>query len=272
MILSVMLEEKMGLLSGKNALIFGVANKDSIAWGITKAFHREGATLGISYALEKLERRVQPLAEELGIDFVERCNANDDTEIDALFAKAKERFGTIDIMVHAIAYAEREDLDGLFVDTSRKGFGIALETSAYSLVALSQRTAKLMPNGGSIMTLSYYGAEKVMPHYNVMGVAKAALEACVRYLAFDLGPDQIRVNAISAGPIKTLSASGIAGFRKMSGFAADSAPLRTLVTQDDVGNMAVWLGSDWASMVTGETIYIDAGYHAVGLHAPVDEL
>ncbi|MCB9437371.1 MAG: enoyl-ACP reductase [Anaerolineales bacterium] len=262
----------MGLLSGKNALIFGVANKDSIAWGITKAFHREGATLGISYALEKLERRVQPLAEELDIDFVERCNANDDTEIDALFAKAKDRFGTVDIMVHAIAYAEREDLDGLFVDTSRKGFSLALETSAYSLVALSQRAAKLMPNGGSIMTLSYYGAEKVMPHYNVMGVAKAALEASVRYLAFDLGPSQIRVNAISAGPIKTLSASGIAGFRRMSAYAADSSPLRTLVTQDDVGNMAVWLGSDWATMVTGETIYIDAGYHALGLHAPVDEL
>ncbi|MBZ0320928.1 MAG: enoyl-ACP reductase [Anaerolineae bacterium] len=262
----------MGLLEGKVALVFGVANKNSIAWGITQAFHREGATLGLSYAGEALERRVVPLAETLGVDFVVQCNVNSDEELDATFAKIKERFGRVDVLVHSIAYATREDLDGLFVDTSRQGFITALETSAYSLVALSKRAAPLMVEGGSIMALSYYGAEKVLPHYNVMGVAKSALESSVRYLAADLGPKKIRVNAISAGPIKTLSAAGIAGFRKMYRLAEDVAPLRELVSQDDVGDVAAWLGSHLARMVTGETIYVDAGLSILGMPMTEEDL
>lgn len=262
----------MGLLEGKVALVFGVANKNSIAWGITQAFHREGAALGLSYAGEALERRVVPLAETLGVDFVVQCNVNSDEELDATFAKIKERFGRVDVLVHSIAYATREDLDGLFVDTSRQGFITALETSAYSLVALSKRAAPLMVEGGSIMALSYYGAEKVLPHYNVMGVAKSALESSVRYLAADLGPKKIRVNAISAGPIKTLSAAGIAGFRKMYRLAEDVAPLRELVSQDDVGDVAVWLGSHLARMVTGETIYVDAGLSILGMPMTEEDL
>ena len=262
----------MGILEGKNALVFGLANKNSIAWGITQAFHREGANVGVSYAVDQLEKRVRPLAESLDIDFIERADANNDEELDAVFAKAKEQFGTIDILVHAIAYADRDDIAGTFVDTSREGFKTCLETSAYSLVALTQRVVPLMPEGGSIITLSYIGAEKVMPHYNVMGVAKAALEASTRYLAADLGPQGIRVNAISAGPIKTLSAAGISGFRKLMRYVGGSSPLRSLVSQDDVGNTAVWLGSDWGKMVTGETLYVDAGYHIMGVHTVPDEV
>lgn len=262
----------MGLLDGKKALVFGVANKNSIAWGITQALHREGAEIGLSYAGEVLERRVMPLAESIGVDFVEECDVTDDDAIDATFEKAADRFGTIDILVHSIAFAEREDLDGKFVDTSRAGFAKALDISAFSLVALAQRAAKLMPDGGSIMTMTYYGSEKVMPHYNVMGVAKATLEATVRYLAADLGPDAIRVNAISAGPIKTLSAAGIAGFRKMASMAAEVSPLRRLVTQEEIGNTAVWLGSDWGAPVTGETIYVDAGYNILGVPMREEDL
>lgn len=262
----------MGLLEGKNALVFGVANKDSIAWGITQALHREGANIGLSYAGEALERRVKPLADSLGINFVEMCNVNDDADVDATFEKIAAHFGTIDILIHSVAFAEREDLKGQFLNTSRKGFVTALETSAYSLVALAQRSLPLMPNGGSIIALSYYGAEKVMPGYNVMGVAKAALEASVRYLADNLGPQQVRVNAISAGPVKTLSAAGIAGFRKMAKFAAEVSPMRRLVTQEELGNTAVWLASDWGTMVTGETIYVDGGYNILGLTAPLDEV
>lgn len=254
----------MGLLDGKNALVFGVANKNSIAWGITQALHREGAQVGLSYAGEILERRVMPLAESLDIDFVEECDVTDDATIDSLFDKAADRFGTVDILIHSIAFAERDDLDGKFVDTSRAGFAKALDISAYSLVALTQRATKYMPNGGSILAMTYYGSEKVMPHYNVMGVAKATLEATVRYLAFDLGPDNIRVNAISAGPIKTLSAAGIAGFRKMANMAAEVSPLRRLVTQEDIGNTAVWLSSEMGESITGETIYVDAGYNILG--------
>jgi enoyl-[acyl-carrier protein] reductase I len=203
----------MGLMSGKKALIFGVANERSIAWGITKAFHKEGASIGLSYAGEALKDRVTPLAGQVGCDFIEPCDVGKDDQLDALFAKAKSKFGTIDVLVHAIAFAKKEDLEGLFVTTSRDGFRTALEVSAYSLVALAQRARGLMPNGGSILTLTYYGAEKVIPHYNVMGVAKAALEASVRYLAYDLGKQKIRVNGISAGPIKTLAAAGVGGFR-----------------------------------------------------------
>ena len=256
----------MGLLAGKNALIFGLANKDSIAWGITQAFHREGANIGVSYAIDKLEKRVRPLCEELGISFIERADANDDDELDAVFAKAEETFGTIDILVHAIAFANRDDISGKFVDTSRDGFKISLETSVFSLVALTKRVVPLMPNGGSIMSLTYFGAEKVMPHYNVMGVSKAALESSTRYLAADLGPQGIRVNTISAGAIKTLSSSGIAGSRKLFRHVGGSSPMRSLVSQDDVGNAAVWLASDWSTMVTGETLHVDAGYNILGVH------
>jgi enoyl-[acyl-carrier protein] reductase I len=261
----------MGLMDGKNALIFGVANKKSLAWGIAQALHREGANIGISYAIPQLEKRVFPLAESIGCEFVEKADANNDDELDAVFAKAADHFGKIDVMVHAIAFAERDDLSGQYIDTSREGFKLAMETSAYSLVALSRRVAPLMTDGGSIITLSYYGAEKVMPRYNVMAVAKAALECSTRYLATELGPQGIRVNAISAGPVKTLAAAGIAGFRMMLKYSEEAAPLRRLITQDDVGNTALWLASDLGSAVTGETIYVDAGYNILGLTMTEDQ-
>ena len=258
----------MKLLEGKTALIFGIANKNSIGWGIAKALHEHGATLAFSYGFEILEKRVMPLAEELGVDFVELCNVNDDDQLDDLFRKVESRFETIDILVHAIAYAGQEELMGRYYDTSREGFKTALEVSAYSLVALTRRSRELMPEGGSIMTMTYYGAEKAVPHYNVMGVAKAALEASVRYLAADLGPENIRVNALSPGPIKTLSAAGIAGFRKMLAYTRERAPLRRNVDQEDVGKNAVWLASDLSSGVTGEVIYVDAGYNILGMPEP----
>lgn len=258
----------MKLLEGKKALIFGIANKSSIAWGIAQAFHQHGATMGFSYGIPQLEKRVRPLAEEVGVTFIEKCDVTLDSEIDAVFEKAKAEFGTIDILVHAIAYAKQEDLAHRFAETSRDGFKMALDISAYSLVALTQRAFHLMPNGGNILTLTYYGAEKVIPHYNVMGVAKAALEASVRYLAADLGPQGIRVNAISAGPIKTLAASGVAGFRKMLGYVEERAPLRRNVNQEEVGRTALWLCSDLGSGVTGEVVYVDAGYHILGMPEP----
>ncbi|MCL4869180.1 MAG: enoyl-ACP reductase [Anaerolineae bacterium] len=259
------------LLAGKKALIFGLANNRSIAWGIAKAFHEQGATLGFSYGIPQLEKRVRPLAEELGVTFVELCNVTSDEQIDETFARAQAHFGTIDILVHAIAFANQADLEGRFVNTSREGFALALDISAYSLVALSQRAAPLMPDGGSIITLSYYGAEKVVPHYNVMGVAKAALEASVRYLAADLGGQNIRVNAISAGPIKTLAAAGIAGFRKMLAYTEERTPLRRNVDQDEVGRTALWMCSDLGSGVTGEVVHVDAGYHILGMPEPPEK-
>jgi enoyl-[acyl-carrier protein] reductase I len=258
----------MKLLEGKKALIFGIANKNSIAWGIAQALHEHGAEIGFSYGLDKLERRVQPLADELGVKFVELCDVTVDADVEAVFAKAADHFGTIDILVHSIAYATREDLSGRFVDTSRAGFATAMDVSAYSLVALARSAAPLMPNGGSIICMTYYGAEKVVPHYNVMGVAKAALEASTRYLAADLGPQNIRVNAISAGAIKTLSAAGIAGFRKMLSYTEERAPLRRNVDQSEVGQTALWLSSSLSSGVTGEVIYVDAGYHILGMPEP----
>jgi enoyl-[acyl-carrier protein] reductase I len=257
----------MGLMSGKKALIFGVANERSIAWGITKAFHREGATIGLSYAGDAFKDRVVPLAPQVGATFVDACDVGKDDQIDAIFSKAKSHFGSIDVVVHAIAFAKKEDLESQFVTTSRDGFRTALEVSAYSLVALAQRARSVMTNGGSILTLSYYGAEKVIPHYNVMGVAKAALEASVRYLAYDLGPNGIRVNAISAGPIKTLAAAGVGGFRSMLDYCEKNAPLRRLVSADDVGNAALSLCSDLGAAVTGETIYVDAGFNIMGMPA-----
>ncbi len=210
-----------------------------------------------------------PLAKQLDVTFVEKCDVSSDEEIDATFAKVADYFdGEFDILIHAIGYAQRDDLKGRYVDTNREGFKIALEISAYSLVALAQRAAPLMPNGGSIVTMTYYGAEKVIPHYNVMGVAKAALEASTRYLAYDLGRDNIRVNAVSAGPIKTLAAAGISGFRKMLTYVADRAPLQRNIDQDEVGQTTLWLCSDLSSGVTGETIYVDAGYNIMGMDRP----
>ena len=258
----------MKLLEGKTALIFGLANKHSIAWGIAQAFHEQGAELGFSYGIPQLERRVMPLAKQLGVDFVEMCDVSKEEDIDAVFERAAARFGKIDILVHAVAFAKQEDLAGRFLNTSRDGFAMTLDISAYSLVALSRRAVPLMTDGGSILTMSYYGAEKAVPHYNVMGVAKAALEASVRYLAADLGPDGIRVNAISAGPIKTLAAAGIAGFRKMLRYVGERTPLRRNIDQAEVGKTALYLCSDLASGVTGEVVYVDAGYNILGMPEP----
>lgn len=253
----------MGLYTGKRGLIFGVANKNSIALGIAQALHAEGAELGFSYAGEVLQKRVEPLAESLGSRFVEECDVTDDAAIDRLFEKAANSFGNIDFLVHCIAYAPREELGGRFVNTTREGFRVALDISCYSLIALARRAQPLMPNGGSMLAMTYYGAEKVTPNYNVMGVAKAALESTVRYLAWDLGKDQIRVNAISAGPIKTLAASGISGFRKSLNYVGSVAPMGN-VDQDDVGNAARFLLSDWANKITGEVVYVDGGFNIMG--------
>jgi enoyl-[acyl-carrier protein] reductase I len=262
----------VGLLDGKTALIFGVANERSIAWGIAQALHREGCELAFGYGAPMLEKRVRPLAESVGARLVELCDVTDDTAIERVFEKVKETYGTIDVLVHAIAFADRRDLQGRFVETSRDGFKMALDVSAYSLVALTRAAEPLMANGGSILTLTYYGSVKVAPQYNVMGVAKAALEACVRYLASDLGPKGIRVNAISAGPIKTLAASGVSGFKKILAYSEQASPLRTLITTEDVGNTALWLLSDWSRGVTGEIVYVDAGWNIMGLTVPIDKL
>jgi enoyl-[acyl-carrier protein] reductase I len=262
----------MGLFDGKTALIFGVANDRSIAWGIAQALRREGCELAFSYGAPQLEKRVRPLAESVESRLVELCDVTDDTAIERVFEKVKETYGTIDVLVHSIAFADRRDLQGRFVETSRDGFKVALDISAFSLVALTRAAEPLMANGGSILTLTYYGSVKVAPQYNVMGVAKAALEACVRYLASDLGPKGIRVNAISAGPIKTLAASGIGGFRKILTYSEKASPLRTLITTEDVGNTALWLLSDWSRGVTGEIVYVDAGWNIMGLTVPLEHL
>jgi enoyl-[acyl-carrier protein] reductase I len=255
----------MGLLDGKKALIFGVANDHSIAWGIARALHEQGATIGFSSVESLLERRVRPLATSIGSTFVEPCDVQSDDDIRAVFAKWGAAHGRLDILVHALAFAKREDLEGDFVDTSRDGFALALDVSAYSLVALTREARPFLAAGSSVITLTYYGAEKVVSNYNVMGVAKAALEASVRYLAADLGPDGIRVNAISAGPVRTLAAAGIAGFKKMYGSFADVAPLRANITPEDVGRSAVYLASDLSSAVTGEVLYVDGGFNILGV-------
>jgi enoyl-[acyl-carrier protein] reductase I len=255
----------MGLLDGKTALIFGVANDHSIAWGIAKALHDEGAEVGFSSVESLIERRVRPLAESIGSTFIEACDVQSDEQIRTVFARWGETHESLDILVHALAFARREDLEGGFVNTSRDGFALALDVSAYSLVALVREARPLLRRGSSILTLSYYGAEKVVANYNVMGVAKAALEASVRYLAADLGPDGVRVNAISAGPIRTLAASGIAGFKRMYGRFAEVAPLRANITPEDVGRSAVYLASDLSSAVTGETLYVDGGFNILAV-------
>ena len=255
----------MGLLDGRKALIFGVANDHSIAWGIARALHDEGATLGFSSVASLIEKRVRPLAASIGSTFVEPCDVQSDDEIRGVMDKWRAAEGQIDVLVHALAFAKREDLDGSFVDTSRDGFALALDVSAYSLVALVREARPLLVRGSSVLTLTYYGAEKVVSNYNVMGVAKAALEASVRYLAADLGPDGIRVNAISAGPVRTLAAQGISGFKKMYGSFAEVAPLRANITIEDVGRSAVYLASDLSRAVTGEVLYVDGGFNVMGV-------
>ena len=262
----------MGLMDGKVALIFGVANKNSIAWGITQKLHEEGATIALSYGAEILEKRVKPLAEEIGCDFVELCDATKDDQLDAVFEKVRERYGKIDVLVHSIAFAPREDLGGRFVNISREGFMIALDASAYSLIAMANRAEPLMTDGGSIISLTYYAAEKVMPKYHAMAIAKAALETITKYLANDLGPKGIRVNAISAGPIKTLAAAGVPGFRMMLKYSEQAAPLRKLVSQEEVGNAALFLASDLGSAVTGEVMHVDAGFNILGMTLSEEEL
>ena len=255
----------MGLLDGKRALIFGVANDHSIAWGIAQALHEAGATVGFSSVESLIEKRVRPLAASIGSTFVEACDVQSDEQIRAVMDKWRAANGEIDILVHALAFARREDLDGAFVDTSRDGFALALDVSAYSLVALVREARPLLHRGSSVLTLTYYGAEKVVSNYNVMGVAKAALEASVRYLAADLGPDGVRVNAISAGPVRTLSAAGIAGFKKLYGSFAEVSPMRANITPEDVGKTALYLASDLSSAVTGEVIYVDGGFNVLGV-------
>jgi enoyl-[acyl-carrier protein] reductase I len=254
-----------GLLEGKKALVFGVANDHSIAWGIAKALHDQGAKVGFSSMASLIKRRVRPLAASIGSTFVEACDVRDDDEIRRVFERWHARVGDLDILVHAVAFAEKEDLAGHFADTSRDGFHTAFDISVYSLIAMTREARPYMKPGSSIITMTYYGAEKVVPHYNVMGVAKSALEATTRYLAADLGPRGIRVNAISAGPIRTLSAHGIAGFRLMYGGFKDVTPLRSNITIEDVAGTAVFLASDLSRQTTGETIYVDGGFNILGL-------
>ena len=256
----------MGFLAGKRALIVGVATERSIGWGIAQAMHREGAELAFTYVNDKMKERVVPLAESVGSKLTMPLDVTDDAQIDAAFAKLKSDWGNLDILVHAVAFAPREALAGRFIDTSREAFRIAHDVSSYSLLALARGARPLMEGRrGAILTLSYLGAVRSIPSYNVMGLAKASLEANVRFLAADLGPEGIRVNAISAGPIKTLAAAGIAGFRKMLGQVADVAPLKRNVTLEDVGNAAAYLCSDLAGGITGEISYVDSGFSTVGM-------
>ena len=255
------------LMQGKRGLIMGLANDKSIAWGIAKACANAGAELAFSYQGDALKKRVDPLASSLGSDIVLPCDVGDENSIDALFSELEKRWGKLDFIVHAIGYSDKNELRGRYVDTSRDNFLMSMDISVYSFTAVVNRAEKMMNEGGSCLTLTYYGAEKVMPHYNVMGVAKAALEASVRYLAEDLGKDDIRVNAISAGTIKTLAASGIGDFRLIMKWNEYNAPLRRTVTQDEVGKSALYLLSDLGSAVTGEVLHVDAGYHVVGMKA-----
>ena len=255
------------LMQGKRGLIMGLANDKSIAWGIAQACAEAGAEMCFSYQGDALKKRVEPLAAQVGSDFVVGCDVADASSIDTLFEEIKQRWGKLDFIVHAIGFSDKSELRGRYVDTSLNNFRMTMDISVYSFTAVAQRAEKLMTEGGSMLTLTYYGAEQVMPHYNVMGVAKAALEASVMYLAEDLGKDNIRVNAISAGPIKTLAASGIGDFRYIMKWNELNSPLRRNVTTEDVGKSALYLLSDLGSGVTGETLHVDAGYHIVGMKA-----
>ncbi|MCO4053769.1 MAG: enoyl-ACP reductase FabI [Bosea sp.] len=257
-----------GLLKGKRGLIMGVANNRSIAWGIAKACAEQGAELALTYQGEALRKRVEPLARELGAIVVGHCDVTDEASMDAVFEQLGASWGKFDFLVHCIAYADKNELTGRYVDTKAENFSQSLLISCYSFTALAQRAEKLMTDGGSMVTLTYYGAEKWMPHYNIMGVAKAALEASVRYLAADLGPSRIRVNAISAGPIKTLAASGIGDFRYILRWNEYNAPLRRTVTIEEVGETCAYLVSDWSRGMTGEILHVDSGYHIVGMKNP----
>ncbi len=255
------------LMNGKRGLVMGVANNRSIAWGIAKACHEQGAEIALTYQGDALKKRVEPLAGQLGSDLVIECDVTNPQSIDALFEKLKEVWGKIDFVVHAIAFSDKDELIGRYVDTSEANFNQTMNISCFSFTAIAQRAEKMMPDGGSLLTLTYYGAEKVMPHYNVMGVAKAALEASVRYMASDLGKQQIRVNAISAGPIKTLAASGISDFRYILKWNEYNSPMRRTVSIEDVGGAGLYLLSDLSRGVTGEIHHVDSGYHVVGMKA-----
>ena len=260
----------MTLLKGKTALVFGIANQRSIAWGITQAFHEHGATIGISYAGEALKKRAVPLAESLGISFIEQCDVSDDEQIEQIAEKAKSEFGEIDILVHAIAFANRDDLEGPYYNVSREGFRMAMDISVYSFTALARAFQPIIRPGGSLVTMTHYGADKALGQYNVMGVAKAALESSVRYLAKDLGPQGVRVNAVSAGAIRTLSAAGVSGFKAMYRRFAEQTLLKQNVSIEDVGNATVFLSSDLASKITGEVLFVDSGFNATLIADPTD--
>jgi enoyl-[acyl-carrier protein] reductase I len=256
-----------GIMHGKRGIVMGVANDRSIAWGIAAAAAKQGAELAFTYQGEALEKRVRPLAESVGSNIIIPCDVSNDKAIDETFDTLKESWETIDFIVHAIAYSDKEELKGEYLDTSRENFFKTMDISVYSFTAVARRAAAMMPNGGSMITLTYYGAEKVMPHYNVMGIAKAALESSVRYLAADLGNNKIRVNSLSAGPIKTLAASGIGDFRYILKWNQYNSPLRRNVTLEDVGGSGVYLLSDLSTGVTGENHHVDCGYHVVGMKA-----
>jgi enoyl-[acyl-carrier protein] reductase I len=260
-----------GTLEGRKGLVMGVANERSIGWGIAEAAHREGAELAFTYVGEVIERRVRPLARSVGSEVVLQCDVQSDHEIEAAFAQVGEAFGSLDFLVHSVAFANKEELKGLFLDTSREGFHMALDISTYSLVASARAAAPLMKEGGSILTLTYLGAERTIPHYNVMGVAKAALEASVRYLAADLGPRGSRVNAISAGPLRTLAAAGIGDFRKIFDWYAQNAPLRRATTREEVGDAALLFLSDLGRGITGEVLHVDNGYNTIAVPPVVKE-
>src|ERR1700680_1699970 len=260
--------EASGLMRGKRGLVLGVANNRSIAWGIAKACHSQGAQLAFTYQGDALKKRVEPLAQDVGGLVVGHCDVTQPATKDAFFAAVEEKWGAIDFLVHAIAFSDKEQLQGRYVDTTPDNFAKTMQVSCYSFTALARRAEKLMPQGGALLTLTYYGAEKWMPHYNVMGVAKAALEASVRYLAADLGENNIRVNAISSGPIKTLAAAGIGDFRYILKWNEHNAPLRRTVTIEEVGEAGAYLLSDMSRGVTGEVHHVDAGYHIVGMKHP----
>lgn len=255
----------MGLLTGKKGLVFGVANNRSIAWGISQACHAEGATLGFTFLGDALEKRVRPLAESVGSELVVSCDVQKDEDIDAVFAQVEKQWGELDFVVHSVAYAQGDDLKNRFHQTTRDGFKLALDISAFSLIPIAKKAMPLFKNGGSILTLTYLGAEKVVPNYRLMGVAKAALEATVRELAADLGPDGVRVNAISAGPIKTLAASGISDFKKLLNDFETRAPLRRTATIEDVGSTGLYFLSDMSRAVTGEIQYVDCGFNITAM-------
>jgi enoyl-[acyl-carrier protein] reductase I len=257
----------MGIMDGKRGLIMGVANKQSMAWGIARACSEQGAEMAFSYQGDALKKRVGPLAESIGCDTILECDVTSEESMDKLFSDLENKWGKIDFVVHAIGFSDKNELRGRYVDTTAENFRMTMDISVYSFTAVAQRAEKIMNEGGSMLTLTYYGAEQVMPHYNVMGVAKAALEASIKYLAEDLGKDGIRVNAISAGPVKTLAASGIGDFRYILKWNELNSPLRRNINIDDVGKSAMYLLSDLSSGVTGENLHVDAGYHVVGMKA-----